>query len=157
MKTITITDEDYDLCVMVAAMRNMVSRASNTKDRQMGNQSALETDLTGIIGEYAFCKLHNIFPDLIAKTRSGSYDCFFKGQRIDIKTTKYEDGRLLATTKLNDDVDVYVLAIVNGKSVTFPGWTRKSQLIKEENLKNLGHGETYVMDQEKLNPWKEPK
>jgi hypothetical protein len=27
MKTITITDEDYDLCVMVAAMRNMVSRA----------------------------------------------------------------------------------------------------------------------------------
>jgi len=157
MKTITITDGDYDLCVMIAAMRNMVARGNNVKDRQMGNQSALETDLIGIIGEYAFCKLHNIFPDLIASPRSGSYDCLFMGQRIDIKTTKYEDGRLLATTKLNDDVDVYVLAIVNGKKVTFPGWTRKSQLIKKENIENLGHGDTYVMAQNKLNPWKQPE
>lgn len=154
MKSITITDEDYDLCVMVAAMRNMVSRASNLKDRQMGNQSALETDLVGIIGEYAFCKLNNIFPDLIAKPRAGSYDCLLKGYRVDIKTTMYENGKLLATTKENSDVDVYVLAILNNKKVSFPGWARKSELINERNLKDLGHGLTYVMEQNRLNPWK---
>ena len=132
----------------------MVARGNNVEDKQVGDQSAIQTDLIGVVGEYAFCKRNNIFPDLVASPRSGSYDCIFKGYRIDVKATHYKDGRLLATTKKNNDVDRYVLAIVDGRKIYFPGWIEKDDFINEKNLKNLGHGFVYALDQDCLNPWK---
>ena len=106
MFEITITEQDYLFCITVAAMRNMVARGNNVEDRQVGDQSAIKTDLIGVIGEYAFCKRNNIFPDLVASPRSGSYDCIFKGYRIDVKATHYKEGKLLATTKKNNLINV---------------------------------------------------
>jgi ABC-type dipeptide/oligopeptide/nickel transport system ATPase component len=76
------------------------------------------------------------------------------GKRIDVKSTRYKDGRLLATLKDNPDVDLYVLAIVDGGTVTFPGYATKSQLCREENVQDLGRGSGYVMTQDRLTAFK---
>jgi hypothetical protein len=65
------------------------------------------------------------------------------------------NGRLLCTLKENSSVDIYILAIVSSRSVNFPGWAYSSDLRKDENIKNLGHGNGYVMDQSKLRRFKE--
>lgn len=152
---VELSQAEVDMCVVLAAQRNMVARGNGVKDQQMGKQSALKTDFIGMVGEYAFCKHFNLFPDLAASPRSGSCDCTYKGIRIDVKSTDLETGRLLATIKENLDVDRYVLAIVQGKIVTFPGWVDRVDLIKEENIIDLGHGKGYAMTQEQLNPFKE--
>jgi hypothetical protein len=151
---VQLTQAEVDMCVVLAAQRNMVARGSNVVDRQIGKQSALKTDYIGMVGEFAFCKYFNVFPDLAASPRSGSCDCVYKGVRIDIKSTDLETGRLLATTKENIDVDRYVLAIVIGNTVTFPGWIDKEDLIREENLIDLGHGKGYAIRQSQLNQFK---
>lgn len=152
--SIELTQAEMDMCIVLAAQRNMVARGNGVKDRQMGKQSAFDTDYIGMVGEFAFCKMFNIFPDLAASPRSGSCDCTYKGYRIDVKTTTYKTGQLLATLKENHDVDRYVLAIVDDKTVVFPGWASKEDLIREENIRDLGHGSGYVLSQEQLNPWR---
>ncbi len=153
MVTVTLTGTEYNFCYIVAATRNSINRSCGVKDAKKGGQSAIETDVVGVVGEFAFCKLTNTFPDLSVEPRSGSCDCKFKGYLIDVKSTTLRSGRLLATTKENPDVDRYVLAIVDGCSVSFPGWVSKDDFINPKNVVDLGHGATYALDQSQLNAW----
>ena len=88
--------------------------------------------------------------DLGLSPRSGSADAVVKDKKVDIKTTRHRSGRLLATLKANPDVDIYVLAIIDEGKVVFPGYALKSELIQDANLKDLGHGKGYAMEQSQL-------
>jgi len=151
---VQLTDLEVLSCRLIGNMKTISSRTQNVKDRQMGKQEAYETDEDGMIGEYAFCKHYNIFLDVSLSPRSGSYDCVYKSKRIDIKTTRVTNGRLIATTKKNPDVDIFVLAILEGNQVTFPGYALAVELYDESKLTNLGHGETYAIEQQDLRQWK---
>lgn len=152
--TVHLNDSEIAICRMLGNLRSMVARGSAVKDRKMGSQSGIDIDEDGVMGEYAFCKHFNIFFDPSASPRSGSYDCLFKGHRIDIKTTRYRTGKLTSTLKINPDVDIYVLAIIDEKSVDFVGWLKSKDLCKSENIVNLGHGDGYAVSQENLKKWK---
>lgn len=147
---IILTDAECLMLKTLGGMRSLVARSAGVKDAKMGDQNGLEADIDGLMGEYAFCKWKNIFPDLVPAPRSGSCDCVFKNQRIDIKTTRYKTGRLLATLKNNQDIDIYVLAILEENTVNFVGWAKKEDLRQQKNIKNLGHGEGYSLDQNEL-------
>jgi len=147
---IILSDQELLMLKTLGGMRSLVSRAAGVKDAKMGTQSGLEADIDGMIGEYAFCKWKNIFPDLVPWNKSGGADCICNGRKIDIKTTRHKNGRLLATLKNNPDVDTYVLAILDGTEVDFVGWANKTDLCTPENIKNLGHGNGYCLDQGQL-------
>lgn len=131
-------------------MRSLIARSSGVKDVKVGSQDGAESDVVGMIGEYAFAKQFNIFPDIGLSPRSGSADGIIKGKRYDIKSTTCKTGRLLCTVKDNPDVDVYILAIVSGNEVDIVGWEYKDNLRKEENLIDLGYGKGYALTQDKL-------
>lgn len=152
--TVSLSNDDLNICRVLGNLRTLVARGNGVRDAKMGNMSGADIDEDGVIAEYAFCKQFNIFFDPCAYPRSGSVDCTYKGQRIDIKSTRHENGRLLATLKKNNEVDVYVLAIISENTVTFPGWAYSEDLFTPENIKNLGHGDGYVMDQSNLKQWK---
>lgn len=156
MFEVHLTPSEIAVCRALGNMRTIAARAGSVNDKQMGKQAAFEIDEDGVIGEYAFCKAKNIFFDPSASPRSGSYDCVLMGKRIDIKTTRYAQGRLAVTTKRNPDVDIYVLALYDpaADKVTFPGYILADYLYQPENLKDLGHGPSYVLEQSKLNRWK---
>lgn len=144
------------MCRMLGNVRSIANRTNSIVNKQIGKQIAFEIDEDGVIGEYAFCKAKNIFFDPSAAPRAGSYDCLLMGQRIDVKTTRYAQGRLAVATKRNPDVDILVLAIYDtaNNKVAFPGYTLADRLYQPEYLKDLGHGPSYVMEQSKLNQWK---
>lgn len=142
------------LASLLGGVRSLVNRGQGVKDAKIGPQDGFTADQDAIIGELAFAKLHNVWPDLSLRPRSGSADLVVKGKRIDIKSTRRKDGRLLSTTKGNSDVDVYVLAILEDHQVTFPGWAYADDLHSPERLTDLGHGPTYAINQSELRPWK---
>jgi len=152
--SVTLTDDDRNICRLLGNMRTLVARGNNVKDAKMGNLSGAVIDEDGVIAEYAFCKYFNIFFDPSVYPRSGSVDCTYKGQRIDIKSTRNQGGRLLSTLKKNDEVDVYVLAIIDGYNVIFPGWAYAKDLHHDDNICDLGHGKGYALTQDQLKPWK---
>lgn len=151
---VTLTDLELLSCRMFGNMRTIFNRVASVKDKQMGTQAIYKTDEDGAIGEYAFCKHFNIMFDISMQPRSGSYDCIYKGKKIDIKTTRVAHGKLIATTKKNPDVDVFVLAIINSNQVTFPGYALSSEMYDDANLSDLGHGKSYVINQKNLRQWK---
>ena len=150
---VKLTEQDLIMCKLVGNMRSLVARNNHVYDRKMGGQSGSQIDEDGVIGEFAFCKHYNIFFDLGLSPRSGSYDCLLKGKRIDIKTTRYKTGKLLATTKINPDVDIYVFAILDNDGVLFAGWIEREELTTEKNLKDLGRGLGYSLEQNDLKPF----
>lgn len=158
--TITLTPDEILVCQQIGGLRAITARAQRVVDTKVTTDAGLDIDQLGFIGEYAFCKAFNICPDFGMVARSGSYDCLLErdGQsyRVDVKTTKVKTGRLLATRKVNPDVDLYVLAIVDGLNVHFPGFALKNDLIKEENLKDLtGRGiKGYALEQSALRRWR---
>lgn len=154
MFSVTLTDAELLMVKTLGGMRAITGRAAGVVDRKIGKQTGLEIDEDGMMAEFAFCKHFNIFPDLVPGPRSGSCDCIYMGKRIDIKSTRYSNGKLLATTKDNPDVDIYVLAVIDGNTVVFPGYARKDDLCREENLTDLGHGKGYALEQNQLKRWK---
>lgn len=154
MKAITLHDDEILICQMLGRNRSLIARAGGIHDAKMGKQDGAEADVMGFMAEYAFAKLFNTFPDLRITNRSGSYDGILKGYRYDIKATTYTTGRLLCTMKDNPDVDMYVLAIVEGNTISFPGYATKKQLRLPENLTDLGHGQGYALQQSQLTRFK---
>ena len=148
---VTLEPDEITICETVGRLRSLVARSSKVKDAKMGDQNGPEADVMGMKAEYAFAKVFNVFPDLGLTPRSGSPDGILNSQRYDIKSTHHLDGRLLSTRKVNPDIDVYVLGIVKNSIVRFVGWASKEELIKEDNLIDLGYGKGYGLDQNQLN------
>lgn len=156
---VTLTQQDILLCQHIGGLRSLVARAHGVRDAKMSPDAGLLLDQDGFIGEYAFCKAFNLFPDFGLSPRCGSFDCVIERSgreyRVDVKTTRVKSGRLLSTTKGNPDIDIYVLAVLEGFDVHFPGYAFAADLIHQDNIVDLGHGSGYAMTQDRLRQWKQ--
>lgn len=151
-----LSDAELNVLRIIANLRGLVARANNLTNLKVSDNQNQDVEFDGLIGEYAFCKMNNLFLDIVPQPRSGSYDCLFHGQRLDIKSTRYKNGVLLGNSNRNPDVDVYVLCIIDGMNVHFPGYALSDELYNEENLTTLGKYDTpvYALDQSKLHKFK---
>ena len=148
---VKLDELEIELCEYIGKLRSSIARSNNVFDAKIGDQNGVEADIQGFKAEYAFAKKNNLFPDFRLSPRSGSADGVTKeNNRYDIKSTHYKTGNLLSTLKVNQDVDVYVLAYVNKNIVDFVGWATKDELIRKENIKSLGLGSGYFLSRHKL-------
>ena len=149
---VTLDATEVAVAQGLATMRYTVARMAKVKNQRVGSQSDYITDLEGMAGELAFCKLRNLFPDLTIGPRKGGWDVLSPGgEGIDVKVTHREVGRLLATLKKRlEDADYYVLMIGKCPDYRFAGYATAEALLREENIMNLPHGRCYALDQDKL-------
>lgn len=149
---IHMTPSESAIAQMLAVMRNTTARQNGVKDKQMGKQNPIEIDRDGIISEMAFGKAFNLYPDLSVYPRKGGADLISRNKKkIDVKATRYRTGNLVIhIDKPVDEVDIYVLAIVDGDDVDLIGYIQSEVAISQENISNLGHGNGYVIDQSRL-------
>lgn len=151
---IVLNEGECRVAKVLAKLRYEANRNGGVYNQKIGAQSDEFTDLEGIAGELAFCKMLNIFPDMSIEPRAGSVDCILpSGVTIDVKTTKYPSGKLTATMKKKvGDVDIYALMVGEFPSYRYAGYARASDLINESCVGTLGHGPTYILGQGKLIP-----
>jgi len=151
-KRITLNSAEQIVCKQLALMRYEIARAVDRKDQQIGNQPSWQTDEDGIGGEIAASRLLNVYPSLVLKPDAG-WDVMYRGKRIDIKTTRYKSGRLLAKLNARDDeVDVYLLVTGTFPEYDVVGYVLKDSLLSPKNIIDLGHGRGYGLSQDKLTP-----
>lgn len=154
---VELNDTEMLICTQIAMMRNQIARAAGVKDKLLwkdGNKLHIET--IGVMAELAFCKWANIYPELDVKNQSGTTDVIYQGWKCDIKATNRKDGRLMVSQwKKKESSDVYILGIIDGNSVDFAGYALTDDIMQEANLKDLGYGPTYCMDQDRLARFKD--
>ena len=143
------------VCKTLAKQRYELARKNGRPDQQIGKQSSEQTDLEGIGGEIAASKVLNVYPSPILELDSGR-DIKYRGIKIDVKTTKYKTGKLVA--KLNtrsEEVDVYLLVTGVFPDYIIRGFALKDELLSDKNINDLGHGPGYTLTQDKLRPIEE--
>ena len=152
----TLTDLEQKLCTEGSEMRYNVARTSGVSNGKIGPQSNKETDLLGLGGELAVAKWLNIYPDLTTYARQGGVDLISNtGKRIDVKTTMYETGRLLA--KINTaypDIDIFVLVTAKFPVFIVRGWATKEELLRPDTVTNLGYNNVHCLAQDELHTGK---
>jgi len=147
---ITLNEAEQKLCYYIAKRRYQNARSNSIPDHKIGPQSCEETDLEGIGAEVAWCKVNNLYPDTeITEGYTPAEDCIsHNGLRIDVKSTKYPNGHLLATLKKKDKrCDLYALVIGAFPTYRIAGYVPAEELFKEENIKNFGHGDGFALAQ----------
>ena len=152
---VTLEPDEVLVCEQLGRMRSLIARTSGVNDVKMGDQDGNVADVMGMKGEYAFAKAFNTFPDLGLTPRSGGADGRVHGYAYAVKTTNYKNGKLLATKKINPEVDMYVLAVIlSPQVIDIKGYMMKTEFICDGNLRDLGHGEGYCAEQSQLHKFK---
>ena len=147
---ITLNEVETRLARFVARRRYELARENNRPNLKMGGQSNEITDLDGVAGEIAFCKVMNVYPNLVIG-EVDEYDADILSGTVDVKTTKYRNGRLLAVrSKKMRQADLYALITGTIPNYRFVGMATGEELFQEENIKDLGWGKGYVLDQDIL-------
>ena len=155
MKQIILNSAEQIVCKSLALMRYEIARAVNRKDQQIGKQPSWQTDEDGLGGEIAASRLLNVYPNLVLKPDAG-WDILYQGMKIDVKTTRYINGRLLAKLNSRDEeVDAYLLVTGTFPEYNVVGYASRDSLLSPENIIDLGHGKGYGLSQEQLTPVEE--
>jgi hypothetical protein len=147
---ITLNLTERRLAEFIAKCRYETSRKKGIKNLKVSNEKVEITELEGIASELAFCKYMNVYPDLEIKV--SDWDCVLpNGAKVDIKTTMYSTGKLLAhLNKKGKKIDVFVLALGKFPTYRFAGYALTADLIRDERITDLGYGPTYAMPQSDL-------
>lgn len=153
---IKLTEIECLALIPIASSRTLVNRCCNVKSSQVCEQLHKDIEYDGVISEYAFCKLFNLFIDITPEPRRYGYDCKLKnGVSVDVKATRHENGNLVVdVSKKNADVDIYVGSVLkyvngNGCVVEFIGWCTKEELFMPENFRHY-YSDCYFMTRNKL-------
>ena len=149
----TLNKAVQSLAIHLALERTDNARSHGIADLKVGDQPGWLTDLEGIGGEIAACKLFQAYPDTIITIPLQPYDFISKtGKTVDVKTTKHETGRLTATLKKKvEDCDMYVLMIGEFPRYRYAGSASATDLIDEKNIGEMGKkGRAYILTQEQL-------
>ena len=147
---ITLNEAEQRLAKFIATGRTNAARSNHITDRKMGSQSNEQTDLEGIAAEIAFCKMHNVYPDLNINARPAA-DCVLpNGLSVDVKATRYDTGRLLAVRWKKTNVDMFALMVGEFPSYRYAGAMAAVELLRDERLRDFGHGLGYAADQSEL-------
>lgn len=152
MCIITLNEMEVRLAKSIAKLRYESNRNSGVPNQKIGPQDNWTTDLDGAAAEIAVAKLINVYPDLSISVRHGGYDLITsKGNRIDVKQTSYKNGRLICRSDRPDNnVDIYILCIGTVPIFNVRGWAWKHELVRKENLTDLGRAVAFALSQDKL-------
>jgi hypothetical protein len=154
--TVTLDSAEVAMAQITATMRHTCNQVAGVRNAKIGKQSDYITELEGVCGEMAFGKMTNLFLDQTIHPRSGGHDFLGRNkEKIDVKTTSCEHGHLSATLKKKrEDADYYVLVIGKCPTYRIAGYASADDLLKKENIGNLGGGPSYLLSQSQLQTYK---
>lgn len=149
--------EEIKLCRFVAELRASSIGVNSLNTISSVSIDRVERNFIGYKAEFAFAKKFNLFPYAGGRhqlLRNGGGDGITRKEKVyDIKATTLSNGKLICQKKSSKNIDIFVFAVVYSSKVDFIGWANKEDFIKPENIKDLGYGETYVLDRKYLIPF----
>jgi hypothetical protein len=147
---VKLTNSEASIARAIGKRRYESARNKKVFNGKKGPQSNYETDLEGAGSELAAAKLLNLWPDLQVE-KIPTHDLIFNGKSIDVKTTKYKEGKLIAGLNKNKkSCDYYMLMIGSFPEYYCAGFAKKETLLSEDTITNLGWGNLHALSQQKL-------
>jgi hypothetical protein len=151
----------------LSQMRMCMNRINGNIDNKVYcNQSDIDLETIGILGEMSFGELANVNTFLLTENKKYHGDCYYKGKIIEVKSCNKDYGELICSTRqapfckgvvdyfclfvakgINDLKNSIFNSLINGeiKSIImeFRGYARASDLLNDSTLKYYGTGPQY--------------
>lgn len=151
---ITLNAAEQKLAAYLGTMRDRHSRDlfGAKSQRADASRTDLDINIEGVAAEIAWCRMNGVYPDTDTDKRPDASDAVTKdGYRVDVKTTKYEHGKMLITiTKTGEGVDYYCLMIGTFPTYRLAGYIKASDAIQPENIDNNMPKPCYAIPQSRL-------
>lgn len=154
MRRVDLTVEELRHAYGIAVQRMASNLGAGVRDQKLTDRSPWQIHIDGAIGELAFARMFNVYPDFGISPRAGSPDFVVRQggvlKTVDVKTRRRVDGDLMVPlhkAKPPARCDLYVLMIVDDCGAWCAGWTPADALFRPENIKDYGKGPTYAMEQ----------
>ena len=146
---ITLTPIEQELARRIAVLRNEVNRSRGHTINVRRPQDHNKNDMDGMGAELAVARALNVYPDLDVEDAQAE-DLLFHGYSIDVKQTHHPKGKLLLGFEKTKFCDFYCL--VTGEMPTYKivGFASLGKLRHPDSVINLGYGDTYGLDQDRL-------
>lgn len=146
---VSLSKSEESVCKQSANARYGFARVVGLNNQNVVKRSDL--DLLGIRGEMAVAKLFDL--DWSANTfgHDDGVDMFFGDCSIDVKTG-FENARMLlfrTPEKFRSDVAVFCRQL--NESIEVVGWTSKVDFKFRSKKMDLGHGDTWGLEDKYLN------
>ena len=131
--TVSLCYSERDIAVGVGFKMHTADSGARRKEMKCSPTDGLIMHIEGAAGELAFSKLFNVYPPLVVVS-GGDFPLFEvrlpDGRRVDVKTTKYDDGKLVVAKYKGDKGGVQLYALLTGE---FPGpWTYRGVMAQDE-------------------------
>jgi len=152
---ITLTDREFKFVEMLAKGRHFLKDIA-IPDRGLidWNNTQYEADLLGVMGEYAVSKYLKIPMDTEVNLNGdgGEVDLWLGDWSIQVKATKYIDGRLVFNSKkeMKSLIDVLTICNMQKQTIDIAGYISNKDLMRKLYEKDLGFGKRYCIDQNDL-------
>jgi hypothetical protein len=150
---LVLNESDQELAKKYGEARRLENRKNGIVDKKRTTKmSKEEMDLYGIATEIAVGRYLGLQPDLSIRSRHGGHDLISEnGVKIDVKYTSSDRGDLLLMpNKTLKDADVYIVCTGTFPVFEVAGWSYAKNVIKKENITNLGYGLLYKYPRYKL-------
>jgi hypothetical protein len=152
---VKLTDDELDLAARIGTIRNETMNKMNLASTNRNLPDKAFTEIMAVGAEIAVAKYLNLYFEYRLPLVAGSCDILSRdGRGIDVKFTKYRDGKLIVPDNKRNSCSLYVLVInPNGGSYfDIVGWTDSERLFHESNLAEMYGKMKYIMHQIQLNP-----
>ena len=152
---ITLTDREFKFVEMLARGRHFLKDIV-MPDRKLidWNNTQSEADILGVMGEYAVSKYLSIPMDTEVNLQGdgGEVDLWLGDWSIQVKSTKYDNGRLVFNSKdeMKALIDVLTICNIQKQTVNIVGYISNKDLQQKMYEKDLGFGVRYCIDQADL-------
>jgi hypothetical protein len=147
---VRLTETEQKIATYIAKQRYKNARDNGITDNKKGPQSNYETDLEGVASEMAAAKTLNLWPDLQIE-KIPEHDLSLGLLTIDVKTTKYKTGKLIAAKhKVKKSCDYYMLMIGSFPEYSCAGFCKRENIFNTNTVTNLGWGELHAVEQANL-------
>lgn len=133
---ITLTPEEIFLAEYIGTRRNETQRSINrTNLRRDEEQSDVEVSIRGMGAELSMARYLNLYPDMVMFTdKLPPYDLISGDTELEIKSTRYLQGRLLVRTLREGLVYVLVCGLIPDYELT--GWIQGCEITKENGYRS---------------------
>lgn len=147
-----LTRLEQQIAALLCNGREKAMVEGGSVNKIIGPQSVNFSNINGLSAEIAFGKLANCYPDF--SEIPNEWDFKLNGLSLDIKVTKYQNGKLLLPiykVPYSEAVDGYCLMVGQFPGpFEFRGFMYRSELIAKWRIISLGHGAVYTAYQHEL-------
>jgi len=154
---VALIETDQRLAERTGRGRSAASSAVGARNKQLDwRRSNVEIHIDGVIGEIAFCRYYGLFFDERVTPGGGRRPDVVDqyGNRIDVKAARRPHDRLMLYLPKPgennyENIDIFVLTRLHRYPpfVEIVGWAYKTDLMRAENLQDVGYGPTYFLNE----------